>query len=80
MKNITITLDNETAALARRHAAEKDMSLSRFVGEVLSRHLHESSEYDRAMRQFLSRKPVKLKGRGEGYPSREEAHERTGLR
>ena len=80
MKNITITLDTETAALARKHAAEKDMSLSRFVGEVLGRHLHESSEYDLAMRQFLSRKPVKLKAPGETYPSRDEAHERTRLR
>ena len=35
MKNVTITLDEETAKWTRVHAAERDMSLSRFVGEVL---------------------------------------------
>jgi hypothetical protein len=34
MKNITITLDEKTAAWARKHAAERDMSLSRMTVEV----------------------------------------------
>ena len=80
MKNITITLDDQTAAWARQHAAGKNVSLSRFVGELLSQHMRESAEYDQAMRRFLARTPVKLKRAGDGYPSREEAHERPGLR
>jgi hypothetical protein len=36
MKNITITLDEETAAWARVYAAQRNMSLSRYVGEVLA--------------------------------------------
>ena len=33
MKKVTITLDEDTAARARVRAAERRMSLSRFVGE-----------------------------------------------
>ena len=80
MKNITITVDEETAALARRHAASRSMSLSRFVGELLTQHLREAGEYDNAMRRFLARGAVKLKRRGDAYPSRDETHERSGIR
>ena len=81
MKNITITLDEETAAWARVHAAQRNVSLSRFVGELLHRHMRESREYEEAMRRYLSKGPFKgLKGRPEPYPSREELHERSTVR
>jgi len=51
MKNVTITLDEETANWARVHAAQRDESLSRFVGGILRQHMRESREYDDAMRQ-----------------------------
>jgi hypothetical protein len=35
VKNLTITLDEETARLARIRASEREMSLSRYIGEVL---------------------------------------------
>ena len=80
MKNVTITLDERTAAWARGHAAERAMSLSRFVGELLEKTMRESREYERAMRLYLSKQPAKLKKRGSRYPKREELHERDGLR
>lgn len=80
MKNVTITLDEETAAWARVHAARKNLSLSRFVGELLGERMRESREYDRAMRGFLAEKPLKLKKPGERYLSRDEAHDRSRLR
>ena len=80
VKNVTITLDEVTAAWARVHAAERNMSVSRFVGELLQQQMRESREYDEAMRRFLARRPVKLKREGDGYPSREEVHDRPGLR
>ncbi len=80
MKNVTITLDEETAGWARVHAAQRNVSLSRFVGELLRQHMRESREYEEAMRRFLDRKPVKLKGSGERYPTREELYDRSGLR
>lgn len=80
MKNVTITLDARTAAWARNHAARLDMSLSRYVGELLERTMHESREYERAMREYLARRPAKLKKRGSRYPTRDELHERDGFR
>jgi hypothetical protein len=81
MRNVTITLDEETAAWARVHAAQRNLSLSRFVGELLQQHMREAREYDQAMRRYLSRGPFKaLKGRAERYPARDELHDRSRLR
>lgn len=80
MKNVTITLDEKTAAWARTHAAERKMSLSRYIGELLEKTMRQSREYDRAMKRYLARKPVVLRESGERYPTREELHERRRLR
>jgi hypothetical protein len=80
VKNVTVTLDEKTAAWARGHAARKGISLSRFLGELLERTMHESREYERAMRRYLAKKPVKLRRSGARYPSRDELHERADLR
>ena len=80
MRNITITLDEKTAAWARSSAAQRDMSLSRFIGELLETTMRESHEYRRAMQAFLSRAPTNLNRDGTRYPSREELHDRDDLR
>ena len=80
MKNITITLDEQTAARARRQAAQLGVSLSRYVGQVLEKSLQESREYERAMHRFFavtSRSPYKSEGK---YPKREELYDRGRLR
>lgn len=80
MKNVTITLDEKTAMWARVYAAEHNTSLSRLVGEMLAQRMQELVEYKRAMRAFLERPPVKLRGSAKRYPSRESLHDRAGLR
>jgi plasmid stability protein len=80
MRNITITLDNDTAARARVEAAERGMSLSRYVGEMLRAQLKHDDAYEAAHRRFLAMKPVRLKRPGGRYLTREEAHDRAGLR
>jgi hypothetical protein len=80
LKNVTITLDEVTAGWARVHAAQRNVSMSRFVGELLEQNMRQSREYDEAMRRFLARRPVRLKREGERYPNREEIHDRPGLR
>ena len=80
MKNVTISLDDETAARARIDAAERNMSLSRYIGEVLREHTRGNGEYERAMRRFLNRKPTPLSEPGQRYPKREELYERGALR
>ena len=80
MKNVTVTLDEKTAIWARRQAADRDMSLSRFIGELLQQNMRQAREYERAMRRFFEGEPVALKGRRERYPSREELYDRGPLR
>ncbi|HWD23400.1 MAG TPA: DUF6364 family protein [Burkholderiales bacterium] len=80
MKNITITLDEETAAWARVYAAQRNMSLSRYVGEVLRERMRHSRAYEDAMKRFLAQKPVKLKRPTDRYLTREQANDRAGLR
>ncbi len=77
MKNITITLDAQAAAWARVQAAERDMSLSRFVGELVHDKMRHSREYEAAYQAFLSEKPLRLKG---AYLTREQANDRSALR
>lgn len=80
MKNVTITLDEKTAAWARRSAARRNISLARFVGELLERTMRESREYERAMRQYLSQNPVPMKRLRARYPSRDKLYDRSRLR
>ena len=80
MKNITLTLDEQVAAWARVQAAEQNMSLSRYLGEVLHEKMRHSREYEKAMREALAEKPLDLKGPWEPYPTREELYDRPVLR
>ena len=80
MKNVTITLDERTAAWVRVYAAKHNTSVSRMVGEMLEQRMREVHEYDDAMRRFLAKKPVRLKRAGARYATREQAHDRTRVR
>jgi len=80
MKNLTITLDEETARLARVRAAERDMSLSRFIGEALRRELRHDDAYEAAYRAWRAQKPFPLKGPPQPYPKREELYDRPVFR
>ena len=79
MKNITITLDDETAAWLRAEAGRRSLSVSRLVGELLRERNQELQAYDRAMRDYFSQKPV-LVGDGSPLPRREELYDRPVLR
>jgi hypothetical protein len=80
MKNVTVTLDDKTAAWARRQAAERDMSLSRFIGELLQRNMGQARDYERAMQRFFEAEPVPLKAPHDRYPPRDELYDRGRLR
>jgi hypothetical protein len=80
MKNITITLDEETAAWVRVHAAEQSKSVSRLVGEILQSRMKDRREYQRAMRRYLSKPPFDLSGEAETYPTREDIHDGARIR
>jgi hypothetical protein len=80
MKNITITLDEQTAKWAREQATAQGLSLSRYVGEVLRKQLPKAQAYERAMKSFLSRPRTALTNPGDKLPTREEIYDRGMLR
>jgi hypothetical protein len=80
VKNLTITLDEETARLARIRASDREMSLSRYVGEVLRKELRHDEAYEAAYRAWRLEKPFPLKGPPEVYPRREALYDRPVLR
>jgi hypothetical protein len=80
MENVTITLDEKTAAWARVYAARHNTSLSRNLGEMLKQRMGELPEYDEAMRHFLGKTSVKLKRAGKRFATRDELHDRARLR
>ncbi len=79
MRNVTVSLDDETARWARIEAARRDVSMSTLLREMLEEAKAAHESYPDAMDRFLSRKPRRLKRRGR-YPRREELHDRAGLR
>lgn len=79
-RNVTITLDEETARWARLEAARLDTSVSRLVGDVLAHHMRADTEYELAMTAYLEREPSRLRRSRSRYPSRDEVHDRAGLR
>lgn len=78
LRNVTLTLEESVARWARIEAARRDISVSRFLANILIERMKENDEYDAAKRRALARKPfLKTDGR---YPSREEVHDRARLR
>jgi hypothetical protein len=75
MKNITITLDDETATWARVRAAQQNKSLSRFLGELLNSTMHESQAYDDAMQRYLANQPSLLNEGNPTYPARHDLYD-----
>jgi len=80
MKNITITLDPDTAKWVRIKAAEQNKSVSRFVGDLLQQQMKERANYQRAMERFLSKPPIKLRDSNEPLPTRKELYDLARIR
>jgi len=80
VKNITITLDEKTAASVRVHAAKMGMSVSRFIGDTLQQRMQDLRAYNEAMRSYLGQKPFSFDFVDQRRPKRDELHDRPGLR
>jgi hypothetical protein len=59
----------------RVYAAERNMSVSRLVEDMLRERMQEAREYDESMRRFLAKKPVGLTRSGQRYPKRDQLHD-----
>jgi hypothetical protein len=56
------------------------MSVSRLIGQLLREQMRAQATYEEAMRRYLVRASVMLKDASRRYPTREELHDRAGLR
>jgi hypothetical protein len=79
MRNVTVTLDEETARWARIEAARREMSVSSFVRLLLRERMGGQAAYAGARERYRSRTGVPISD-GATYPRREELHDRAGLR
>jgi hypothetical protein len=92
-RNITIAIEDELARQVRVLAAERDLSVSRYIANLIERELsaaesssgdsrsvEERDRYDSAMNSYLARRDLFLSDPLEPYPSKEEIHDRPGLR
>ena len=80
LRNVTITLDEETARWARVEAARRDTSVSRFVAELLQERRLGGDEYESARQRYLAQEPGSHRRQGQKLPSRDELHDRDALR
>lgn len=82
MKNITVTLDDQTAEWLRTAAAARGVSMSRFLGEMVRKQLPQARDYEQAMNRWLARRAFDkpLTAPGEKLPTREEIYDRPVLR
>ncbi len=75
-RNVTITLDEETARWVRVEAARRDTSVSAYLGELLADRRRRAEGYEAARTSFLARVPRPLRSSGTPLPSRSSLHER----
>ena len=80
MKNITIALPDESARWLRVRAAQEGRSVSRWLSELIEGMQRHDDESEVAMKRLLSTKPQKLEWIDGGRPTRDELHDREGLR
>ena len=82
MKNVTVALPEDAALWLRVRAAEQNRSVSNWLAEIIEGMRRQEDEYEVAMERFLARarEPRKLEWVDGRKPTREELHDRAGLR
>ena len=80
LKNVTVTMDEETARWARIEAAKRDVSLARFLGDILRERMAGEGAYEQARARYFAQEPRVHRRAGRPLPTRDELHDRSGLR
>jgi hypothetical protein len=80
LKNVTVTLPPDAARWARVEAARRGTSVSRLLGEMIEAEMRGRSAYDQARERFFAQEPGLHRADGRPLPTREELHDRQGLR
>lgn len=76
-RNVTVSLDEETARWVRVEAAKRDVSVSRFLADLLADRRHRTEAYESARALFMGRDPRPLRRPGTPLPGRDEVHRRS---
>jgi len=79
-RNITLTLDEDLIRKARVLAARRNRSVSALLRDELSRLVAKDEAYENAKRAALARLEQGSHLGGGPLPSRDELHDRAGLR
>lgn len=79
-RNVTITLDEETARWARIEAARQDTSVSRLLGDILRERMEGRDAYTVARERYFSQEPRIHRRPDQPLPTRDELHDRAHLR
>jgi len=79
MKNVTISMEEKLARWVRIKAAEKDMSVSKYIRELIEEHMNSLRAYSQAMKQNLAKQPKNISS-NKPYPDRDSIHDRSDLR
>lgn len=80
MKNVTITLTEELARWLCIKAAKDNLSVSRWLAELLEGMRRQEDQYEVAMKHYLAMKPRRFDWPNDRRPTREELYDRPGLR
>ena len=80
MEDVTVSLPEETTRWLQGEAAKAGLSASRWVAELLQGLMNDQREYAAAMERLLAIKPRKFEWVDGRRPTREELHDRAGLR
>ena len=80
VKNVTVSLPEDVALRLRVRAAENGRSVSSWLANLIGEMRRREDEYEVAMERFLARKPRKLDWSNHQKPTRDELHDRAGLR
>jgi len=75
-RNITVTLDEETARWVRVEAAKRDESVSSYLAGLLGQERERKERYALAKESYLSRDPRPLAPEGTALPQRADLHTR----
>lgn len=75
-RNVTVSMDEDTARWVRVEAAKRDISVSQFLGEVLEERRRRAEGYEAARTRFMAREARPIRRAGDALPSRSDLHER----
>ena len=79
-QNITLSLDKDLIRQARQLSARKSTSVSKLLSEELERLVRDHERYERAKRRALATMKKGFHMGGRITASRDELHDRQGLR